>query len=305
MNNSGFSARIRSLLCALGALSTLLFLAGCNQTQDEPAQASDNQWRYLLDSELSQWDAWMGVPHSTVNGLPEGTYQAENLNVNGDPSDAMGLNADVKSVFSVTVQNQQPVLHVSGEIYGGLTSKADFENYHLSLQVKWGDKKWSPRLKAKRDSGLLFHCQGEHGAFWKVWKACQELQIQESDFGDYIPLAGPSGTIRSRYQNEQQFYDPTSEVKNPVEGYSHAHVEPDYQHGQWNTVELYALADTAIFVVNDKVVMVVTDSIDAQGQPLTSGQLQLQSEGAEVFFRDVKVRPIKTFPNHIVQEARL
>ena len=58
-------------------------------------------------------------------------------------------------------------------------------------------------------------------------------------------------------------------------------------------------------MVNDKVVMVVTDSIDAQGQPLTSGQLQLQSEGAEVFFRDVKVRPIKTFPNHIVQEARL
>ncbi|ABG39339.1 protein of unknown function DUF1080 [Paraglaciecola sp. T6c] len=304
MNTLFHSPRVGYQLCRFGAVCSVLLLSACSPTDNTTKQAPESQWRYLLDSELSQWNAWMGVPHSSVKGLPEGTHQADNLNVNGDPSDAMGLNADVKSVFSVS-QEQQPVLHVSGEIYGGLTSKLNFENYHLSLQVKWGDKKWAPRLEAKRDSGLLFHCQGEHGAFWKVWKACQELQIQESDFGDYIPLAGPGGTIRSTYKDGQQFYDPNSQERNQVGGYSHAYLEPDYQHGNWNTVELYALADSAVFVVNGEVVMVVTDSINEQGEPLTSGQLQLQSEGAEVFFRDVKIRPIQAFPNHIVREAHL
>ncbi|MEP1448980.1 MAG: DUF1080 domain-containing protein [Paraglaciecola sp.] len=302
MNKSFISPRLAKQYCVLSTLCSATYLVGCIQIEDVSNKASDSQWHYLLDKELSQWDVWMGVPHSTVKGLPQGTYQAENLNVNGDPNDAMGLNADFKNVFSVSIVNEQPVLHITGEIYGGLTSKNDFENYHLSLQVKWGDKKWAPRLEAKRDSGLLFHCQGEHGAFWKVWKACQELQIQESDFGDYIPLAGPEGTIRSTFKDGQQYYDPNSHDKSQVGGYSHAHIEPDKPHGQWNTVELYALADNAIFVVNDEVVMVVTDSRDEHNEPLTSGQLQLQSEGAEVFFRDMKIRQITALPRRILQE---
>ena len=217
----------------------------------------------------------------------------------------MGLNNDVKNVFSMLEQDGQPVLHISGEIYGGLTTKAEFENYHLSLQVKWGDKKWAPRLTAKRDSGLLYHCKGAHGAFWKVWKACQELQIQESDFGDYIPLAGPTGKIRSK-TNEGAFqYHPDGDIKRLVTGYSHAYKEPDLPHGEWNTVELYAFHDNAVFVVNGEVVMVVEESRDKNGQLLTSGQLQLQSEGAELFYRQVKIKSINKLPENIRSAAKL
>ena len=129
-------------ICSLIIAST-----ACSNMQEGSSKMS---WQYLLDDDLSVWETWNGVPHSSVKDLPAGTYQADNLNVGGDPSVAMGLNNDVKNVFTMIEQDGEPVLHISGEIYGGLTTKAEFENYHLSLQVKWGDKKWAPRLNAKR-----------------------------------------------------------------------------------------------------------------------------------------------------------
>ena len=289
------------------AVALFLFLTtSCSQIS-QPLPKDDVQtWQYLLDSQLSQWEVWMGVPHESVKGLPAGTYVANNLNKHGDPKTAMGLNNDVKNVFAMTTENGEPVLHISGEIYGGLTTLASFENYHLSLQVKWGEKKWAPRLNARRDSGLLFHCQGDHGAFWKVWKACQELQIQEHDFGDYIPLAGPSAMVRGDFSEEtgKLKYNPSGQLK-LANGYTDAYIEPDRPNGQWNTVELYSLSDNAVFVVNGKVVMVIEQSKDHQGNKLTSGQLQLQSEGAELFYKDVKIRSISSLPKAIKIESRL
>ncbi len=259
----------------------------------------ESQWTYLLDDKLTQWEIWSGVPHHTVKDLPDGTYTADNLNIHGDPKLAMGLNNDVKDVFSVIEGDGGPILYITGEIYGGLTTLKSFKNYHLSLKVKWGEKKWAPRLNAKRDSGLLFHCKGEHGAFWRVWKACQELQIQESDFGDYIPLAGPSGVVKTIYKDGKPTYSPTGK---PLftKDYTDAYIEPDYPNGQWNTVDLYAYNDKAYFSVNGKVVMVVEQSKDIDGNILDEGQIQLQSEGAEVYYKDIKIRNISTLPKHVL-----
>ena len=81
-----------------------------------------------------------------------------------------------------------------------------------------------------------------------------------------------------------------------LSGYTHASLELDAPHGQWNTVELFTFADKAIFKVNNEVVMVLEGSIDKAGNPLTSGQLQLQSEGATLYYRDIKIRPISALP---------
>lgn len=34
----------------------------------------------------------------------------------------------------------EEMLHISGEIYVALTSKKEYENYHLKLKFKWGEK---------------------------------------------------------------------------------------------------------------------------------------------------------------------
>ena len=66
-----------------------------------------------------------------------------------------------------------------------------------------------------------------------------------------------------------------------------------------NTVELIAFGEDAIHIVNGKVVMRLHGPLRIDGDvpaPVTSGQIILQSEGAEVFFRDVEIRSIAAIP---------
>jgi hypothetical protein len=77
--------------------------------------------------------------------------------------------------------------------------------------------------------------------------------------------------------------------------------QPDNEKptGEWNTVELIALGEDAIHIVNGKVVMRLRGPIRIDGavpMPVTSGPIILQSEGAEVFYRDIAIRPITAIP---------
>ena len=61
------------------------------------------------------------------------------------------------------------------------------------------------------------------------------------------------------------------------------------------------LRGTCVHVVNGKTNLVLTNprqpgSRTAAIVPLTKGRLQIQSEGAEVFYRNIQVRPISELP---------
>ena len=160
------------------------------------------------------------------------------------------------------------MLHITGEIWGGLTTLQTYGNYHFSAEVKFGEKKYPPREDLKRDSGFLYHCTGPHGRFWNIWKRCVEFQVQETDIGDLIMLAGTSGLVRT------------------------------------TKIEIYAVGNQAIHLVNGHVVLAITD-IRVDEAPLTEGQLQIQCESAEVNYRDMKIRPITTFPENLAKSAQL
>ena len=245
----------------------------------------------------------MGVPHSSVKGLPAGTFQSDDV-TKGTP---LGLNQDPKKVFSTFTENGSTILHISGEIYGGLTTRQAYADYHLSMDFKWGDRKWAPRLKQKRDSGILYHCHGEHGAFWKVWMSCLEAQVQETDFGDMHLLAGPKAKSRFRIlEPKSNVFDPRSEAPwGYWTGHLSASAEPDRPHGEWNHLEIYVVGDSAVHLVNGVVVMAITDALDSTGKPLESGKIQLQSEAAECFYRNLRLTPIDAFPRDIVAQAGL
>lgn len=257
----------------------------------------------LLNPDLSQWEIFMGVPHTSITGLPEGTPQSEDV-TKGTP---LGLGNDPKKVFSTKTENGQTVLHVTGEIYAGLSTKKSYSNYYLEMDFKWGDRKWTPRLDQKRDSGILYHCYGDHGAFWNVWKSCVEYQVQETDLGDLHLLAGPKA--KSRFRS----LDPKNHVFDPKaaapwthhDGHLSASHEPDRPHGEWNHLEVYVLGDTAIHIANGVVVLAVVDAVDRNGKPLTSGQIQLQSEAAECFYKNIRLAPIKAYPADIAAKAGL
>lgn len=240
----------------------------------------------LIDQELSHFETWVGIPHETVQGLPEGTYQSGNVWNSGEP---LGLNNDVKNVFSVIQEDGDLVLKVTGEIYAGLTTKQEFGNYHLSTKFKWGPKKWAPRLDKKLDSGILYHCYGGHGHFWMVWKSSIEYQVMEGDLGDYISLGkntmsrdepGPKAEVHRPMPEEE-----ASQLDRPI--------------GEWNLLEIYTVGNNAVHLVNGHVVQVIKNATIHDGVPLTKGQIQFQSEGAECYYKDMRLIPINDFPDAI------
>ncbi len=262
----------------------------------------------LFDKEFSNFDIWLSIPHPTVTNLPEGTYQSEKIN-SGNP---IGLNNNLKNVFSMIEENGEPVLKITGEIFGCISSKESYENYHLSVMFKWGDKKWEPRIDKKRDSGILYHCYGAHGRFWNTWKTCLEYQVQENDLGDFIPLDGNSGKpkvgspiadIRGDFKDEKKF-DPTSEAYSIGKGYIHAASEHDAPHGEWNHLEIYVLENNAVHIVNGHIVMVVENAKKHDGTTLNKGEIQIQSEAAECYYKQLTLTPIKKFPKFIRKEVR-
>ena len=141
----------------------------------------------------------------------------------------------------------------------------------------------------------------------RTWARSIELQIQEHDVGD---LYAVGSTIAVRAKQRQGTkpplydYDPTGEwmffaQSHGMSGRCVKQPDNEKPTGEWNTVELIAFRDDAIHIVNGKVVMRLKGPtrIDAElPTPVTSGAIILQSEGAEIFYRDIQVRPIKAIP---------
>ena len=76
--------------------------------------------------------------------------------------------------------------------------------------------------------------------------------------------------------------------------------------GEWNTLDLYCHGDTAVHVVNGQVAMVLYHLRKSdEGKlilPLEKGKIQLQSEGAEVFYKQIRIQPITEIPGQLLQK---
>lgn len=284
-------------IITLMALGCTAFLFSAQQA--EPHFEISNKWQNLLDEQLTHWELFVGVPHTSV--VLEGHPKSENVH-KGTP---LGLNNDPKKVMSIIKEGDDVILKVTGEIYAGLTTKQEFGNYHLKAEFKWGEKKWAPRLDQKRDNGILYHCHGEHGAFWNVWMSSLECQIQEDDMGDFVSLVNARAQIDSK-QIKENYYKVTGTDDQPLNyggkgnpGYCHIKESNEKPNGEWNVIEVICVGNNSIHVVNGKVVMEVKNSmkvVDGNQLILDKGKIQLQSEGAEAYYRNVQIKSINKFP---------
>ncbi|SNQ43140.1 3-keto-disaccharide hydrolase [Cellulophaga lytica] len=285
----------------------LLLFVSCKST--DVVKNTNSSTIYLFDEKLSNWEIWMGVVHTSVDLNVEKFADVKT----GKP---LGLNKDLKNVFSIIKENNEPVLKVTGEIYGGLTTKQEYGNYHLSVQFKWGEKKWEPRLYTKRDSGILYHAKGPHGAFWNVWMSSLEFQVQEGDCGDFIALTDVFGDVpaEKKYaKNGKPFfvYNPNAELV-PLKwgpGFESGQASKlgmfEKPNGEWNTLEIYCLGSESIHLVNGKVVNRVKNARYLKNgivTPVTQGKIQIQSEAAEVYYKNLSITPITFFPKKYLNQ---
>jgi hypothetical protein len=283
----------QNLLTRLVIVAVVLFV-GCKSAQREKNTSS---WQPLLNQkDLSGWDTYIGPAFDTVTGKQVG--------------EPLGLNVDPLKVFSIVKEDGQPALRISGERFGGVSTQQQFTNYQLKLEFKWGKLKWAPRKNAKRDSGILYHAVGAHGADWGYWMRSQEFQVQEGDCGDYWGVARAAFDIPAVQVKAGEFrYDPSGKLQDFREGSAsgrHCIKYPDAEKpsGEWNLLEVYCFGGTSVHIVNGKTVMVLYNSRepDANGNdvPLAKGKIQLQSEGAEVFYRNIMVKNIEGIPAEVI-----
>ena len=256
-----------------------------------------NDWIQLFNGkDLSGWDTYLGPP------LDDAGKKLVDKPV--------GLNNDPNHVFSIVNDGAEKIIRISGQEWGGISTKKEYENFHLQLQFKWGTLTWGQRKGKKKDSGLLYHAVGEHGADYGAWMRSQEFQIQEGDCGDYWGVAGGMQDIKAIKRSDSEYvYDPggqlyTFSASSKVGRRCIKGLDAEKPSGEWNTLDLYCHGDTSVHLVNGKVVMVLYHSKqmdNGQVSKLAKGKLQIQSEGAEIFYRDIKIKSLDAIPGEMLK----
>jgi len=180
-----------------------------------------------------------------------------------------GVNHDPKNIFQI---RQDGVLYVTGEIFGYIATLKEYEDFHLKLEFKWGEKKWPPRLNQKRDSGICYFFPDDSPDV--VWPKSIECQIQEGDVGDFWMIDSTSVVVDGE--------------RNVLKNYAtfKKHKDNEKPNGEWNTVEVIAKDGNIKHIVNG---VVVNEGNDPSVQ---KGKILLQSEGAEVYYRNVYIKTL-------------
>jgi Domain of Unknown Function (DUF1080) len=273
------------------AILLLFFLGSCLN------QSSENyKWKSLFDGkDLTGWNTYLGPKYDTI--------------LNKWDTIPTGLNIDPAKVFSVIEMGGEKVMRISGEQFGGISTIMEFENYHLQLQFKWGQLKWPPSKKGKKDSGLMYYAVGPQGADGGFWMRSHEFQIEEGDCGDYWACAGAVFDVMAKKENDSTYvYNKDGDIfifstVSPNGRNCQKYPDAEKPSGEWNTIDLYCYGSTSVHIVNGVVNMILHNSRQLEGNkeiPLTKGKIQFESEGAEIFYRNIKICSIDKIPDNIL-----
>ncbi|MBC7874791.1 MAG: DUF1080 domain-containing protein [Ferruginibacter sp.] len=180
----------------------------------------------------------------------------------------IGQNKDPNNNFRI----EKGELFVSGKDLGYMITKEGYSNFHFKVDFKWGVKKWPPRENAKRDAGICYNIPVNEPD--SIWPQSIECQVQEGDTGDFW-LLGFSTIKVDGVQNVPANHTRMIKQKDNEKPY-----------GEWNTVEVISYNGKCVHIVNGVIVNVGEEA------SVRSGKILLQSEYAEIYYRNVKIREL-------------
>ena len=211
-----------------------------------------------------------------------------------------GRDSDPKKVFTVN----DKVLRVSGEEWGCITTKEEFSNYKLVVEFKWGTQTFAPRADNARDNGILLNSIGEDGASSGTWMHSIECQVIEGGTGDFIVVGDESpdfeltSPVAPEKQGDSYVFQPKGRPATIHGGRINWYGrDPDWKDvkgfrgkndiekpaGAWNRIECIAENDKIAIKLNG---ILVNQAVHVRP---SKGRIQIQSEGAEIFFRRVEL----------------
>lgn len=166
-------------------------------------------------------------------------------------------NGKMNDVWSVA----DGILSCKGNPIGYIYTEQPYQNFILEL-----DWRWDPVTKKGGNSGVLFRQIESH----KVWPKSIEAQLMAGSAGDFWCIGEfPMKTDPSR-----------------TRGRNTKHLENNENElGQWNHYEIHCIGGDVVLKVNGKVLNTATECAEVPGP------ICLQSEGAPIQFRRIRVFP--------------
>jgi len=281
--------RRRAQVCGRSALS-LALLASCLAQADagEPIQPTNQVLHLFNGRDLAGFHTWL------VDTKRE----------------------DPRRVFTVT----NGLIRISGEGLGYLSTEKAYRDYHLIAEFKWGTKNWpwGDRIGKARDSGVFLHSFGPDGNSHDgkgAFKAAIECNLFQGATGDFLLIRGadrdgqllaPRLTAEvaaerdadgwftwqkgGRHQTIERWgrlnwFGKDPKWRDVLDFRGPQDVEKPY--GEWNRIECICAGARITISLNGTVVNEAFDVFPS------SGQLLLQCEGSEIFFRRLELLPLK------------
>jgi hypothetical protein len=212
--------------------------------------------------------------------------------------DSSGKNKDPKGVFKV----ENGMIHIldvpmsKGKSDNGyLATNQDFSNVRIHAEYKWGVKRAS---EGKRNSGLLYLAVGPDA----IYPTSLECQIEETDVGDLWIVNGAAvtaffiGPSMPMYDDDMQA---GTRVRSAPGDSLRVLKSGDFENRDgWNTVEVIVQGDRSTHLVNGRIVNNARNiqrpdpNNPSHMIPLTSGRILLEAEGSEIWFRDIRIKPL-------------
>jgi hypothetical protein len=168
-------------------------------------------------------------------------------------------NAKMEDVWRV----EDGVIICQGKPAGYIRTKDKYKNYELTLQWRFDPK------KGAGNSGVLLRMVGQD----KVWPKSVEAQLHSGNAGDFWNIDNVKMTVdKSRTEGRR-----TKKLKSSNE-------KP---LGEWNSYKIIVSKGDVKLYVNGELQNEATDVEEV------AGYICLQSEGAEIQFRNIELKPLE------------
>lgn len=165
-------------------------------------------------------------------------------------------NADPDKTWMV----KDGVIHCTGEPAGYIRTDKKFNNYELQLEWRWAGK--------PGNSGVLLHVQDKD----EIWPKSIEAQLMHENAGD-LWVIGDTDFEEHKDKNERRVPKLADSSEKKV--------------GEWNQYDIWCEGDSIRVFVNGVLQNKATHCT------VTEGYIALQSEGAPIEFRNIRLRKLE------------
>ncbi len=162
------------------------------------------------------------------------------------------------------------MLVTSGKPIGHIYTDQEFENYTLTIEYRFSKK--------AGNCGVMIHSTTP-SFFYKYFPRSIEVQMLSGQAGKLIPIGENIIGIDSKSTPKMIGRKKSRVIERLVK-------DAENTVGEWNTMIIHAQKDSVVILLNGQLVNVGT------GCSVSRGKIALQSEGVELEFRKIDLKPI-------------